>query len=531
MEKLNKITSPAGDKLRQLQKIVNDIKKNDTGIFQKIKRFQNDQVALICKTGKDTWDRITSKTAPPSVPKRDYLSGPSVVEDDWVNDFDSDRDSDYDRPDEHSDTEHYVVPLDDGDDSYEPPPNDNRVSPSFKTVVGNNGYADKQKPEPMNLHMRQPPEPLPKPPVTSNRLQAAKKPLPKPMPAPRPQPAASPSPMFRKTASLPQPDCDDEENYIVPDAENYIEPTKEPLKKPPAVNRHNKPVPPPPQKSPTVSTSETEDSELYVVPENEPPPSPPRSGSQPKMPSPSVVEQEDEYEVCEDTISSAPEPPIKPRPLPLPRNLKPTTTTTTTTNLAQKPKIGPVLPQREIKSNTDKPQVMQRQRIQSAETEHQPVLPVPHKLPPLPKPNLIQRAPEIPVRHILSPSQQSSTMEKDADVLNKEWYVSSCDRRKAEDALTTNAKDGSFLVRKSSGQDSKQPFTLVVYYNRRVYNIPVRYIEATRQYALGREKSGEEKFSSVSEMINSHRQTPLVLIDSQNNTKDSTKLKQAVKIP
>lgn len=48
------------------------------------------------------------------------------------------------------------------------------------------------------------------------------------------------------------------------------------------------------------------------------------------------------------------------------------------------------------------------------------------------------------------------------------------------------------MVRKSSGQDAQQPYTLVVFYNGRVYNIPVRFIAATQQYALGREKSGEE---------------------------------------
>lgn len=47
-------------------------------------------------------------------------------------------------------------------------------------------------------------------------------------------------------------------------------------------------------------------------------------------------------------------------------------------------------------------------------------------------------------------------------------------------------------MRKSSGQDAQQPYTLVVFYNGRVYNIPVRLIAATQRYALGSEKSGEE---------------------------------------
>uniref|UniRef100_A0A8C9FN29 SH2 domain-containing protein n=1 Tax=Pavo cristatus TaxID=9049 RepID=A0A8C9FN29_PAVCR len=58
--------------------------------------------------------------------------------------------------------------------------------------------------------------------------------------------------------------------------------------------------------------------------------------------------------------------------------------------------------------------------------------------------------------------------------------------------LSPAQADGSFLIRKSSGQDSRQPYTLVVFFNRRVYNIPIRFIESTRQYALGREKCGEE---------------------------------------
>lgn len=48
------------------------------------------------------------------------------------------------------------------------------------------------------------------------------------------------------------------------------------------------------------------------------------------------------------------------------------------------------------------------------------------------------------------------------------------------------------MVRNSSGQDAQQPYTLVVFYNGRVYNIPIRFVPATQQYALGREKSGEE---------------------------------------
>lgn len=53
------------------------------------------------------------------------------------------------------------------------------------------------------------------------------------------------------------------------------------------------------------------------------------------------------------------------------------------------------------------------------------------------------------------------------------------------------------MVRKSSGQDAQQPYTLVVLFKGRVYNIPVRFIPATQQYALGREKRGEEVLENL----------------------------------
>uniref|UniRef100_A0A8C0PGK0 B cell linker n=2 Tax=Canis lupus familiaris TaxID=9615 RepID=A0A8C0PGK0_CANLF len=100
MDKLNKITVPASQKLRQLQKMVHDIKNNEGGIMNKIKKLK--------------------VKAPPSVPQRDYASeNPVDEEEQWSDDFDSD----YEHPDEHSDSEMYVLPAEEtGDDSYEPPP-------------------------------------------------------------------------------------------------------------------------------------------------------------------------------------------------------------------------------------------------------------------------------------------------------------------------------------------------------------------------------------------------------------------------
>lgn len=54
-------------------------------------------------------------------------------------------------------------------------------------------------------------------------------------------------------------------------------------------------------------------------------------------------------------------------------------------------------------------------------------------------------------------------------------------------------QDGAFLIRHSSAQSSRQPYTLAVLYEDKVYNIPIRFLEELRGYALGKEgKTNEE---------------------------------------
>ncbi|KAM9727019.1 B-cell linker protein-like [Menidia menidia] len=113
---------------------------------------------------------------------------------------------------------------------------------------------------------------------------------------------------------------------------------------------------------------------------------------------------------------------------------------------------------------------------------------------------------------------------QDADVYNKLWYAATCDRKTADDALLRFNKDGGFLVRKSSSQDAKQPYTLVVFYSGRAYNIQIRFIPGTRQYALGRKKIREKYFSCVSHIIENYQRNPLILINCQSNAMDTTRL-------
>ncbi|XP_062988923.1 B-cell linker protein isoform X2 [Elgaria multicarinata webbii] len=541
----------------QLQKIVHDIKKNDSGIMSKFKKFHTEPVAFICKTGKNTWDRLTSKP-PPSVPPVDYVPEHTEDEDHWTDEFDSD----YENPDDHSDSEMYVVPTEENcDDSYEPPPSEHEEKkiPAAFSYSGED-YADNKR------LSQQKPWPSAKPPPTLPSQYSSKQ---------RKMATLLPPSAALKPKLPPKP-TDDEADYVVPvdddeEDDNYIKPTGEStpqLLKPPAVIRTNKPPskldPPSSSALPPVPMSPSS-LDVYEIPEEEEK-SPPPLNSIPKPPPPVPVQRPSGGHFQErNSAKESFKPDVfktdrkilpLPRHRPLPKiepdglriqddehhhsNCIPDFKFPSVTVPSPFPRITkklpspaipskPSLPDKDLLNVTEvKPIPAERRRGSSHDIPLPPIPPGIQK--PLPqKPPTLPRSPE-PAKRTLGTPRNSiqvgfTTAEQDADVHGKAWYMASSERKTAEDALYKSNKDGSFLVRKSSGQDSKQPYTLVVLYNRRVYNIPIRFIEATRQYALGREKSGEERFNSVAEIIENHQRTSLVLIDSQNNTKDSTKLK------
>ncbi|XP_039927130.1 B-cell linker protein isoform X4 [Hirundo rustica] len=534
MDKLNRLTVPAGEKLRKLQKMVHDIKKNESGIINKFKKLK--------------------KKPPPSLPQRDYASEHADNEEEqWSDDFDSD----YENPDDHSDSEMYVVPSEENpDDSYEPPPSEKekkKIPSAFPISRGE--YADNR-----TSHQQLPPINKPLPSTPSPATSRPKKPCVPSMPWP--SPAAKP-----KVPPKPKECNDDEDNYIVPvdnDDDNYIEPTESstslPTRSP--VNRFMKTTKPAPPISPKPSLTSNMQ-EVYEVPEEEEKPSPPPVSRFTKplmfMPAQNTehshsMTRESPKQDASRNILPLPRSRLHPKtdheannndesqrfsntqesrfptgaaPSPLPRGLK------KTSNAVISPK--PCLPSREtLTANEEKPTAPERRRNSNQELPLPP-LPSGAQKPLLQKSSILPKVPEAANRSLgASPPSStlsiSSSADQDAGVHSKAWYAATCDRKMAEDALYRSNKDGSFLIRKSSGQDSRQPYTLVVFYNRRVYNIPIRFIESTRQYALGREKNGEERFDSVAEIVENHQRTSLVLIDSQNNTKDSTKLKHIVRV-
>ncbi|KAB5548827.1 hypothetical protein PHYPO_G00060120 [Pangasianodon hypophthalmus] len=94
------------------------------------------------------------------------------------------------------------------------------------------------------------------------------------------------------------------------------------------------------------------------------------------------------------------------------------------------------------------------------------------------------------------------------------WYVGQVSRGHAEGNLRRVNRDGAFLVRDSSKGSVTQPYTLMVLYQDKVFNIQIR--KAQDGFLLGTGLKSSEIFSRVSDIINQHRQMPLLLIDAKN---------------
>uniref|UniRef100_A0A8C2F841 Lymphocyte cytosolic protein 2a n=1 Tax=Cyprinus carpio TaxID=7962 RepID=A0A8C2F841_CYPCA len=94
------------------------------------------------------------------------------------------------------------------------------------------------------------------------------------------------------------------------------------------------------------------------------------------------------------------------------------------------------------------------------------------------------------------------------------WYVGQINRGEAENCLRRVNRDGTFLVRDSSNRSSNQPYTLVVLYQGKVYNIQIRRNQDG--FMLGTGLKSYETFDQVSDIINQHKHKPLLLIDAKN---------------
>uniref|UniRef100_A0A2I4C4Z4 Cytokine-dependent hematopoietic cell linker n=1 Tax=Austrofundulus limnaeus TaxID=52670 RepID=A0A2I4C4Z4_AUSLI len=105
--------------------------------------------------------------------------------------------------------------------------------------------------------------------------------------------------------------------------------------------------------------------------------------------------------------------------------------------------------------------------------------------------------------------------EKPNTYCEEDWYIGACNRTDAEHALHLVNKDGAFLVRNCSINTDSEPLVLVVYHEKKVYNVKIRFVEATGKYALGTGQRSNDMFDSVAEIIKFHSIFPITLISGR----------------
>ncbi|XP_008293429.1 cytokine-dependent hematopoietic cell linker isoform X2 [Stegastes partitus] len=98
----------------------------------------------------------------------------------------------------------------------------------------------------------------------------------------------------------------------------------------------------------------------------------------------------------------------------------------------------------------------------------------------------------------------------------EDWYVGACNRADAEHALHLVNKDGAFLVRDCSINTDSEPLVLVVYYDKKVYNVKIRFIECINKYALGTGQRSNDMFDSVADIVKFHSIFPIILVSGRN---------------
>ncbi|XP_068596770.1 cytokine-dependent hematopoietic cell linker-like [Brachionichthys hirsutus] len=98
----------------------------------------------------------------------------------------------------------------------------------------------------------------------------------------------------------------------------------------------------------------------------------------------------------------------------------------------------------------------------------------------------------------------------------EDWYVGACSRTDAEHALHLVNKDGAFLVRDCSIGTAREPLVLVVYHDRKVYNVKIRFTKHANKYTLGTRQRPDDMFDSVADIIKFHSIFPIILVSGRH---------------
>ncbi|KAH9518494.1 hypothetical protein Btru_016950, partial [Bulinus truncatus] len=93
-----------------------------------------------------------------------------------------------------------------------------------------------------------------------------------------------------------------------------------------------------------------------------------------------------------------------------------------------------------------------------------------------------------------------------------DWFHPNIDRKDAERRVLQKKENGIFLVRTSMKEGSNHPYTLVVLYEGKIKNLPLRE-RNDKRFAIGKFKAEEVSFASIPELITHHKSSNIKLAE------------------
>ncbi|XP_046548294.1 lymphocyte cytosolic protein 2-like [Haliotis rubra] len=105
-----------------------------------------------------------------------------------------------------------------------------------------------------------------------------------------------------------------------------------------------------------------------------------------------------------------------------------------------------------------------------------------------------------------------------------DWYHKNIERPAAEARLMEKGEDGMYLIRKSKRGGTEQQYTLTIYKQGRVYNLPIRKRNTDGKFALGAPKPNELDFDTVSGLVDYFKKQLIKLNPNAKNAAGSTRL-------
>ncbi|XP_021342028.1 serine/arginine repetitive matrix protein 1-like isoform X5 [Mizuhopecten yessoensis] len=138
----------------------------------------------------------------------------------------------------------------------------------------------------------------------------------------------------------------------------------------------------------------------------------------------------------------------------------------------------------------------------------------PRSLPPPPKGGGSRPLPTVPPVNDQFADEVDDTEE---DLSCYDWFRRNMTRQEGDTKLKQNSQNGMFAIRESnkkSADGDPRPYTLMIFNDKKVYNLPIRKRISDGHYAMGNPKPREETFPKLADLVAFFSKRMIVLAGS-----------------